>query len=185
MCALFGDAKAVQLRNELEPMTPPERESTIVNGLAMALKGYGHRFVLPFCFKNKYGTRTTHHLILVTKHFKGYEVMKDIMARSSSSHEQGVPSFTYSPAVGTGQQLLFELNRPLDDLKKMLLKDYAGETLTTRALYERHSVDRPFLLKNYKDVLSAMEKERSIQTIGRKSTRRFADHIQISFPPQT
>ncbi len=184
MCALFGDARAIQLRSELEPMQPPERESTIVNALAMALKDYGHRFVLPFCFKNKNGTRTTHHLILVTKHLKGYEVMKDIMAKSSSSHEQGVPSFTYSPAVGTGQQLLFELNRPLDDLKKMLLKDCAGETLKTRELYERHSVDKPFLLKNYKDILSAMEKEGSIQTSGRKIARGFADHIQISFPPQ-
>lgn len=47
--------------------------------------------MLPFCFKNESGTRTKHHLIFVTKAFKGYEVMKDIMAKASSSREQGVP----------------------------------------------------------------------------------------------
>lgn len=33
MCALFGDERAAQLRVELEPMSPPERASTIVNAL--------------------------------------------------------------------------------------------------------------------------------------------------------
>ena len=41
------------------------------------------RFVLPFCFKNNSGTRTTHHLVLVTKHFKGYDLMKGIMAQAN------------------------------------------------------------------------------------------------------
>src|SRR5262249_778651 len=88
MAALFGEAQAEQLQKELEPMTPAQREATIVNALALSLKAYGHRLVLPFCFKNDHGTRTTHHLILVTKHFKGYEVMKDVMAKSSSSSAQ-------------------------------------------------------------------------------------------------
>jgi three-Cys-motif partner protein len=73
MCALFGEARAAKLRDELTPMDPKTREATIVNELALALKDFGHRFVLPFCFKNESGKRTTHHLILVTKSFKGYE----------------------------------------------------------------------------------------------------------------
>lgn len=182
MCALFGDQKAAQLRTELEPMRPAEREATVVEALANTLKAYGHRFVLPFCFKNDTGVRTTHHLILVTKHFKGYEVMKEIMAKSSSSHNQEVSSFTYSPAASPRQLLLFELNRPLDDLKSMLLQSFAGQTLATRQIYEGHSIDRPFLLKNYKEVLASLEKEGKIQTSGRKSPRGFADHIRVTFP---
>jgi three-Cys-motif partner protein len=182
MCALFGEKRAKALGEQLEPLGPAAREATIVNALAEALKGYGHRYVLPFCFKNESGTRTKHHLILVTKAFKGYEVMKDIMAKASSSQEQGVPSFTYSLADSSAQQLLFELNRPLDDLRAMLLRHFAGRTLTMRAIYEEHSVDRPYVSKNYKDVLSTMETDGSITTKGRKSKRGFADTIIVTFP---
>jgi three-Cys-motif partner protein len=182
MAALFGAERAASLSLELEPLNPLQREATIVNALAMSLKGFGHRFVLPFCFKNESGTRTKHHLILVTKAFKGYDVMKGIMAQSSSSHVQGVPSFSYCPPSSQSQQLLLELNRPLDDLKGMLLQHYAGRAITTKRLYEEHSVDRPFLEKNYKSVLADLEKAKLIQTSGRKSNRGFADEILCTFP---
>lgn len=182
MCALFGADRARSLGERLEPMSPAEREATIVNELALALKQYGARYVLPFCFKNETGKRTTHHLILVTKGFKGYEVMKDIMAKSSSTVDQGVPSFAYSPATDRQQTFLFELNRPLDDLRAMLLDGFAGQTLTMRKIYEEHSVDRPYLAKNYKDVLTALEQENVITTKGRKSKRGFADEILVTFP---
>src|SRR5690606_17685633 len=131
----------------LEPLSPREREATIVNELAEALKQFGHRFVLPFCFKNESGKRTKHHLIFVSKNFKGYDVMKGIMANASSTTEQGVPSFEYAPPASRAQGLLFELNRPLDDLREMLLDHFAGRTLSMARIYEEHSVDRPFLAK--------------------------------------
>jgi hypothetical protein len=53
--------------------------------------------------------------VLLTKHFKGYEIMKEIMAKESSVVEQGVPSSTYSPAAQS-TPLLFALSRPLNDL---------------------------------------------------------------------
>lgn len=137
---------------------------------------------MPFGFKNETGARTTHHLILVTKHFKGYEVMKDVMAKSSSTVTEGVPSFTYSPAADESQNLLFELNRPLLDLRDMLLRDFAGKTHTMRQIYELHSVDKPFLSRNYKQVLTELESEGLIQTKGRKNNRGFADYIQVTFP---
>lgn len=182
MEALFGKDKAEELAKELEPMKPAERESTIVNALAMALKNFGHRFVLPFCFKSETGMRTKHHLIFVTKSFKGYEVMKDIMAKASSKEHQGVPSFVYSPADSQRQGFLFEFNRPLDDLERMLLQQYAGKTMTMREIYEEHSIDRPFLSRNYKDVLLKLEEQDVIKTAGRKSKRGFADNIQVTFP---
>ena len=138
--------------------------------------------MLPFCFKNETGRRTTHHLIFVTKNFKGYEVMKEIMAKSSSLQEQGVPSFSYSPADSKRQALLFELNRPIDDLKQMLLTEYRGRTIKMRALYEEHSVGRPFLARHYKEVLKAFEDAGTIETSDRRSTRGFADHIRVRFP---
>jgi three-Cys-motif partner protein len=182
MAALFGDDRACRLERELKGMSPAAREATVVNELAQALKTYGHRFVLPFCFKNDKGTRTSHHLILVTKHFKGYEVMKDIMASSSSASNQGVSSFTYSPADSAAQTLLFEFNRPLDDLRELLLSAYAGRRLTMREIYEEHSVDRPFISRNYKTALRQLEDEGLITTLGRKSTVGFANDLVAVFP---
>jgi three-Cys-motif partner protein len=182
MAALFGDERAQVLGEALEGVAPAARESTIVNELALALQQHGHRYVLPFCFKNESGRRTSHHLILVSKHFKAYEVMKEIMAGSSSSEEQGVPSFTYSPADSSAQGLLFEFNRPLDELREMLLTGYAGRTLSMRTIYEEHSLGRRFLAKHYKQALRELEDGKRVSTSGRKSKRGFADNILVTFP---
>lgn len=182
MQALFG-ASAARLGETLLSLSPSARESTIVNELAVALQRFGHRYVLPFCFKNETGRRTTHHLIFVTKSFKGYEVMKQIMANSSSLQEQGVASFSYSPADSNRQALLFEFNRPVDDLRQMLLADYGGRTITMREIYEEHSVGKPFLARHYKEILKALEDAGAIQTEGRRSRRGFADNIFVRFPP--
>jgi three-Cys-motif partner protein len=184
MCALFGEERAANLRDELEGMDSDRREATIVNELGLALQEYGHRFVLPFCFKNAEGTRTSHHLILVSKHFKAYDVMKEIMAKSSSEEHQGVPSFTYSPAVDDAQLLLFDLNRPLDDLREMLLTSCAGKTITLPKLYEEHSVGLPYLKRNYTAALVELEEEGLIEVErpprGRK--KAYGPKTTISFP---
>jgi len=185
MAALFGDERDSALTEQLDPLCPAEREVVIVNALAVSLKEFGHRFVLPFCFKNETGTRTSHHLILVTKHFRGYEVMKEIMAKSSSDHHQGVPSFTYLPSGMYKQGLLFELNRPLDDLRAMLLDGYAGRTLTLPEIYERHSVDRPYLQRNYAAVLAVLEDEGVIAVERPSRGRRgFGAKTRVTFPLQ-
>jgi len=101
----------------------------IVEELSQSLKSLGASYVLPFTFKDDNGSRTTHHLIFVTKDFKGYEIMKEIMAKESSQYTQGVPSFEYS-RVSERYPMPFDLSSPLDDLADMLLNDFAGETTT-------------------------------------------------------
>lgn len=183
MNALFGQQRADELREKLTPMKPYERELTIVEEIAQALQSMGGRFVLPFCFKNDQGSRTSHHLIFITKHFKGYEIMKGIMAKESSSMTEGVPSFEYSPAQ-PAQQLLFELNRPLEELGDRLLRKYAGQTLKMKDIYEKHSVGTRYVKKNYKDVLTQLEEERRIKTVPPREerVRGFADHVRVTFP---
>lgn len=184
MNALFGEERADAIRAEMAGMKPPEREATIVERLTEALSAFGGRYVLPFCFKNEKGTRTKHHLILVTKHFKGYEVMKEIMAKSSTAAEQGVPTFTYCPSDSNKQPMLFELNRPLDELRETLLREYAGKTRVMVDIYKEHSVGHRYIKKNYKDTLTELEKAKLITTSGRKSPRGFADEIVVTFPPR-
>jgi len=184
MDALFGQERADDLRQQLEPLPPIERELLIVEELCTALRALGPRYVLPFRFKDNHGTRTSHHLIFVSKGFKGYEIMKEIMAKECSGSAQGVPSFEYNPVdarLAIRQPLLFELTRPLDDLGDMLLKAFSGQTVTMYRIYEQHNVDRPYIKKNYKTVLMKLEDEgRIIASSHRKGT--FGDTVQATFP---
>ncbi len=188
MNVLFGQERADRVRKELDGLNPNERETLVLERLAEALKEMGANFVLPFTFKNERSTRTSHHLIFASKHFKGYEIMKGIMARESSEQNQGVPSFEFSPA-SEKFPLLFELTRPLDDLEEMLLHEFAGETLSMREIYEHHNVGRPFVEANYKRVLASMEARGKIRAIPEMDKRpkkagevTFAGHVQVTFP---
>jgi three-Cys-motif partner protein len=99
---LFGNQKAQELRNKLPDMDVRERELTILEEFTKAIQKIGGQYVLPFTFKSDKRHATSHHLVFVTKHPKGYEVMKEIMAKSSSSQTlENVATFEYDPALIT------------------------------------------------------------------------------------
>jgi three-Cys-motif partner protein len=188
MNALFGQERAEYLREILPSMSPDQRELTIVEELSTSLREYGGKFILPFRFKNSAGTRTSHYLFFISKNNKGYEIMKDIMARESSNTEQGVASFEYCQA-DTRQPFLFALNRPLDQLEQMLLSEFAGRTIAMSDIYLSHNVGKRYIKKNYKDILSAMEKMGTISADPRMEKRplrnggpTFADKVMVTFP---
>ncbi len=184
MKALFGVERANELRQRLELLEPSQRELLIVEELAQAIVEMGGKFVLPFRFKNDRGNRTSHHLIFVSKNFKGYEIMKEIMAKESSCANQGVPSFEYNPA-DVRYPTLFNLARPLEDLEELLLEEFAGESLTVREVYRIHSVGKPYIIKNYKEVLREMERTGKIQVNPPQDKRpkhTMADSVAITFP---
>ncbi|MDJ0555899.1 MAG: three-Cys-motif partner protein TcmP [Microcoleaceae cyanobacterium MO_207.B10] len=184
MKVLFSEERFNQLKEELKEIKPHERELTIIENISQALKEIGGVYVLPFCFKNDRGTRTSHHLIFISKNVLGYSIMKDIMAKESSSSEQGVPIFEYNPATKY-QPLLFELSRPLDELENMLLNEFAGKTITMIDIYHRHHVGKRYIKKNYKDTLIKLEAQGKI--IVEPSKRRkntFGDTVKVTFLPQ-
>lgn len=180
MEVLFRKERADRLRAKLSELPPGQREPTIVKELCQALQELGPDYVLPFCFKDDYGTKSSHYLIFVSKGFKGYDIMKDIMASASSDTEQGVPTFEYNPAAQMKQGLLFQ-PRPLDDLCDMLLVEFSGQKLTMRQIYEQHSVNRPYISKNYKEALKRLEEEQKIET-SRHRKGTFGNNVLVTFP---
>lgn len=185
MDALFGEERAARLFKTLEPLGPLDRELTIVEELTESLGEIGARFVLPFRFKNRDGKRTTHYLIFLSKHFKGYEKMKETMARQSQK-QQGVASFEYIPATEQ-YQMLFQFSRPLDDLGDMLLQCCAGKSLTMKEIYILHNEGTPYVEKNYKDILKRLEADGKIVANPPYSQRRkntFGPEVIVTFPPQ-
>lgn len=185
MDALFGTDRANQVRQRLAMLTSEERELTIVNEIALALREMGGKYVLPFRFKNETGSRTSHHLIFVSKNFKGYEVMKEVMAKQSSGTDDGVSTFEYNPASSRQPMLYAFRPRPINELKDSLVETFAGQALSMREIFERHSVDTPYIAANYKDALRQLEAEEKITADPPASKRRkntFGDDVRVRFP---
>jgi three-Cys-motif partner protein len=187
MNALFGQSRADQVREQLKPLPPQERELSVVEAICEALKEMGGGYVLPFRFKHEIGNRTSHHLIFVSKHIRGYEIMKEIMAKESTDQAQEVPSFEYNPATAR-QPFLFELTRPLDELESMLLDQFAGRTMTMKEIYDQHHVGKPYIGKNYKAALNNLEAQGKIVAEPPANKRRkmkgeitFADSVKVAF----
>lgn len=139
---------------------------------------------MPFCFKTGSALRTSHYLLLVSKNFLGYDIMKRIMAKESTGLEQGVASFGYCEADERFPRL-FELGRPLDELGERLCSDLAGRRLNVGNLYKEHSVGTPYTSANYKQVLLKLEEAGRIivHTTGPHRRRgTMADKLEIQFP---
>lgn len=184
MDALFGMTRAKELREKLPNLQPEMREILILEQFTQAIREKGGKFVLPFRFESAGVKRTSHSLVFVSKSFKGYSIMKDIMAKESSTEDQGVSSFAYSPADAS-MPYLFSFLQPLDKLKQNLLNDFSGRELTVDEIYETHSVDTPYTLKNYKLILVQLEAEKKISVRSLKSKRvkgTFPGHLLVSFP---
>lgn len=187
MRALFED-QFDALVEKVKGLPATEREAQVIESLCQAIKGYGTRFTLPFRFKNKDGSRTSHHLIFVSKHFRGYEAMKTIMCDGSTRQEDGVASFEYNPRdrLSKNQHLLFQLSAPLGELREDILRSYRGKEISLKSLYNEHSVDRPFVIQNYKTVLKELLVEDIIGAEGedgkppKKGT--FSEKTVITFP---
>ncbi len=181
--ALFGTERAAKLRVQLSTLRPHEREALILEELAQALKEMAKVFVLPFIFKNESGHRTTHSLVFVSKNELGLEIMKEIMAAESSVLDQGVPTFTYSPA-DERTPLLFSLARPREALEEMLLEHFAGRTLTADQIYRSHHINYRYVRKNYRDALLQLEGAGKITASPKKRrVGTFGPNVQATFPP--
>jgi hypothetical protein len=186
MDALFGKQRADSLREKfgMRNLSAAEREAFIVDEMKKALEEMGGKFVLPFRFRNPEGTRTTHHLFFVSKAFRGYEIMREVMYKHSHK-DVSLARFEYNPADARWPSL-FELVRPLGDLEDMLLTDCAGKTFLLRQLFESHSVGKPYVLKNYREILCRMEQEGKIRMEPPCPPRRkgtIGEKVKIIFQP--
>lgn len=188
--AFFGP-RAQRLRQRIAALgddsseeTARLREAAVLEELTAALQG-DQRFVLPFGFKTGSGTRTSHYLIFVTKNFRGYEIMKTIMA-GESAEEAGVPTFCYTPA-SRDFPLLHGFGLDETQLPGELERDLAGQTLEVGQIFERHGPGTPFLLKHYQTALKRLEAEGRITAYPSASARRrntIARQVRITFPPR-
>lgn len=181
---IFGTERVNRIRQRFAEKAIPtsRREAFIVDEMKSALEEMGGKFVLPFRFRDPEEKRTTHHLFFVSKDFLGYSIMREIM-RAQSHKSEAVARFEYNPADASVPSL-FNYLRPLDELEDMLLADCAGKTLLIDPLFEMHSVGKPYVLKEYKEVVARMGKDGKVQldSGGRKrNTATVGKDVRIIF----
>jgi three-Cys-motif partner protein len=186
MLSLFGEMKFRELSRNLDTLSPAERESKILDEIKNVLNGKGIKYVLPFRFKNE-KNKTSHHLIFSSKHPKGLEIMKTVMAIESSYVIHGVPSLEFTP--NKDHQITFDELTVVDELADELLLTFSGQTLKMRQIYEIHSIGKSFTAKTYKEALIKLESEGRIET--QRTSRQkqtvkgeptFGDEVIVVFP---
>lgn len=197
MDALFGPERAHDLRQQTVGLSPRESEGVILGALAEALE-VGGRMTCRYTFKNDAGTRTSHHIVLVTKAARGIQIMKQIMAKEGTWTSDGVPTFEHNPARERQKSQPAQLGlfsepppvHPLDQLREGLATRFAGRTLSVRQVCDEYDrVDSRFLTPQYKDVLLSLESAGGVSMdppAKRRHTRlgkpTLADGVRVTFP---
>ena len=157
---LFGSARLEQLRQQVAGRTSADRQTIIIDQLTEALMEVGGGYVLPFLFDSKHGERPSHYVIFVSKSFRGYHIMKEVMAGLSSDDED-VKNFQYVPVKSTQMSFFNEIERihSIQALRDLLAIACAGTTLSVEQVYESNTVGTPYTFKNVQNALLDLESE--------------------------
>jgi three-Cys-motif partner protein len=179
--AIFGDTRLSRLRDSLRNQLPSYRESLLMRELGAVFEEIGARYLIPFRFQRERGT---HYICFVSKHVRGYSIMKEIMANLGIKDVDGVPKFEFLPTKDV-QQLGFalDIDRPILQLPATLLDRFRGRSLRIQDLIDEHNVGTPFIKPNYKKVLLEMEASGMITcTPSVRKSGTLADHVVVTFP---
>jgi three-Cys-motif partner protein len=166
---------AAELRTAIASLRPAQREEAILKAMRDAIKRLGAQ-VEKFTYRSKTGSRSTHHLMCVSKHRQGMALFKEISAKESTTFDDSVPSMEHDPSADPAQGSLFS---PLEQLEADLLATYAGQIVTPEQVYHSHHNGRPYILKNYRQALLHLEETGAI-TVDPPRTARLRSE---SLPP--
>ena len=170
MKALFQEEGYKRLQKQLKGLGPSEREKAILAKLVKRLRNIGGDFVVPFKFKDSRGARTSHYLIGVTKDFLGFEKMKEIMAKHSSRHDQGVPSYEFDP-IAEIQLSLGEMTTKRSDLAQELCKVFSGREVSLEQIYREQGREGLYLRKNYRAAVQELLDTGKIELVTLRKTK--------------
>lgn len=178
----FRAELAQRIRATIERLRPAEREEAILKAMQDAVRTLGAQ-VGKFTYRSQTGTRSTHHLICVSKHRQGMALFKEISAKESTRFDDEVPSLDHNPGTDPSQSLLFS---PMDELETELVSTYAGRVLTPEQIYFEHHNGKPYVMKNYRQALLHLEETGTISIDPPRESRMRADGLprdaRVTFP---
>jgi three-Cys-motif partner protein len=165
----FGRERAAALREQVVRLKPEDRQEAIIEALLTALHEVGGTHTLKFEFESVTSARTSHYLIFVSKHFRGYDIMKKVMA-SVTTDTGEVKAFRWSPVRS---QLRMRWSKfTIENLKKHLIQSCVGTTKTVVEIYEQNTVGTDYLLTDVQRALTELECEGKVTVDKPVSARR-------------
>ena len=163
--AEFWNAEDLEeLKVILSGKSPGDSERRAVHFLTSCLRNRGMPYVLPMRFTVVDSDRTSYHLVLASKNFRAYELMKEVMRQVSTGRAEEVVPFEFSVRNGPKQLELLPDPLPEDNLPERLFEEFVGESLTFRSLYrsfeEKHST--PFIKRDYVAALDDLRAQKLV-----------------------
>lgn len=179
---IFGEEQAKSLREQVSALGTQQREHHVMAALVESLREVKGKYILKFRFRSAGKYRTSHYLVFVSKEVLGYNIMKDIMARASSTAYEGVPSFEYDPDYDP-QQVLGLQHGTIDQLATELRTAFAGRTIAIDNIYAEHNIDTNYVKSNYKEAVKQLIDNGLVTAASQsKSARRLTYSTVILFP---
>jgi hypothetical protein len=181
----FGEPLFEKIKEKTVNIGPLEKEHFILNEIA-GMFAQNDLFMVPFRFQCEDRDQTSHYIIFVSKHILGYTIMKDIMAKRSSTHTDDSAGFEYVPVENPQLTFLYKYAMPMTELRKRILNKYSGKILTVENIFFDDHVGTPFILRNYKDILLQLAEEGLISVVNSSGNYKvrpgcMADHYIVNF----
>lgn len=123
-------------------------------------------FATPFKFQESDSKATSHYLLHITKHPKGFELIKSVYHQfdniGAALDRDG--SYTFDEKrMGTSPNSMLAFDDPnIAALSEMLLKQYKGQRLTALSLFNEHHPKTKFAGIVYRDALRKLEEKGEI-----------------------
>lgn len=160
MIELFGESELPSLRNRLLQSNSTDlKDKLMLSAIETNLNRHHNVYMLSFAMEFEKRQSKSHYLVSLCKHPKGFELMKDIVARYSCTDALDIPLWVFS---NLRNQMKDQQGLCLDDglrrLKRQVLKDFEGESILVKDLVDQcHSLKYLYLEKNIKAALLSLE----------------------------
>ena len=171
MVKLFGEEQLIILKEAIRNKKPKERENIILQATINLLKSCGTNYVKDFKFWDKVGRRTGHYILYATKHPKGLNIMKEVMAKYSQTKFQGVATFEFNPSERFIPKLGLELDQPLNRLADQLHSNFKTQTLTFNELFFKSNPENNYVERDYKNAVILLENQGRISCMPSRERR--------------
>ena len=127
-------------------------------------------------------SQTSYHLVLASKSFRAYELMKEVMHRLSTGHLEGAVPFEFVFRESSMQQIPMLGLRPEDSLHERLFSKFASQSLSFGDLYRCFEEENttPFIKRHY---VSAVAQLRDQQLLSGGRRGGISDSVLLRFEP--
>lgn len=164
-----------------------QREKLILNYFTKAMRNKYNKenpqskkkiYLFPFRFQFENKNRTSHYVVFISKDILAVKIMKEIMWGLDNNKANNIASFEFIPN-NVQESFLDMLDPKFDQLKEMLLNDYAGSKVAVKEIIDRY-VETIYIGKNIKKALIELENENKIRVLsGRSRANTMPDNAII------